>query len=386
MKQNRPNVRVRGYALALVFVGLFGLLFLKTHGDRVRIDRDIDRCSKSTVNTQVCYRDIVSRAVRVLSFRDAQAVFGRIAQDTRLDCHDLAHFFGQMTFFKTGGLPAPIDEQSLYLCANGFWHGFMTAYTWEHKDRPQDIVQLCSAHPEIRHYELNCYHGVGIGSVGDPPDVTTWGNEPLIIANAIGACETIAPMDNARLECASGVFHEIVNDKLAGVFGLPHVNAVDPLAFCETQEKQYVDICIGQLASRLHTFANNDPAQIIPLLAPHIEDPTFLTRMFALALKGLVVSMPEENINALFASCRTLPPQERAACIGGVTDGHLERGVPREQIDKTYALCEAMDNEDRQVCNERLVEFATRSGLPERVRTLCARMATSDYKVGTSCD
>lgn len=386
MKQNRPNVRVKGYVLALVLVGLLGLLFLKTHGDQVRIDRNIDRCADAAGNTSVCYRDIVSDAVRVLSFRDAQAVFGRIAQDTRLDCHDLAHFFGRMTFFKTGGLPASIDEQSLYLCANGFWHGFMTAYTWEHKDRPQDIVKLCSAHPEISHYELNCYHGVGIGSVGDPPDVGTWGNEPLIIANAIGVCETTAPTDNARFECVSGVFHEIVNDKLAGVFGLTHFNAADPLAFCETQEKQYVDICIGQLVSRLHTFANNDPTQFMRLLAPHIEDTTFLASMFALAVKGLVVSMPEENINALFASCRTLTPDGRTACIGGVTDGHLERGVPREQIDKTYVLCEVMDEQDRQVCQERLVQFATRNGLPEMVPTLCARMASSGYKAGISCD
>ncbi len=357
----------------LVFIVVGGIIFLllRLQLERVQIRGEIATCAQAGAQARNCYRDLISQAVRILPFRDAQAVFTQIANDTHQECHDLAHVFGRMTFLKTGKLPSNIDEQSLYLCANGFWHGFMTAYAWEHKDAPQDIVTLCSGHPEVNNFELNCYHGVGIGSVGDPPDVTIWGNESHMITRAIDACRAIAPTDNTRLECVSGVFHEIIIDKLAGAFGFPYFNISDPMEFCEGQEKEYKYICVGQMASQVHIFAKGDPAEFMKLLAGHIEDKTFLLKAFSLSVQGFVSSMQEENIASVFVSCQALLPEDRAACVYGATAGYLARGVPSGQIERVFNLCRGLEEVDKNVCTKQIVQFADDNNACARSHAYC---------------
>lgn len=298
------------------------------------------RCASHVEDRAACYRDVVIEATSRLTFSDAYELFSRVAADTRQDCHDLAHVFGRATYARYRSLPASIDEQSFYVCANGFWHGFMTAFTWAHRDDTQAIRRLCTPRGSMPDFEKNCYHGVGIGSVGDPPDIVLWGDEQAIIAHAVGVCEAVAPTDFMRDECIGGVFHQITDSKLAEEFNLPPFDPRDPLVFCDRQQEAYLPMCAGQLAPRLHFFAAGNLMLVRDMVAAHIANQALRMHTVALAVTGLVNSISEEQFSEVLVVCETLDGEDREACVQGALAGYHLRGISSDRMAQLSELSE----------------------------------------------
>jgi len=60
------------------------------------------------------------------------------------------------------------SQKSLAYCGWGFWHGFMAAYAQGHTDI-SSLNSMCLDLPQELHAQEDCFHGVGIGALGDPP-------------------------------------------------------------------------------------------------------------------------------------------------------------------------------------------------------------------------
>ncbi|MBI3335618.1 MAG: hypothetical protein HY001_03925 [Candidatus Portnoybacteria bacterium] len=184
-----------------------------------------------------------------------EAVF-RLFRNNSLDvqdgiCHTLAHEFGKIALEKYAkGAILPLNQDTSF-CEFGFWHGFMDAFTKKYKHIAlEEIRNVCLKIEEQdksgKNIAWNCWHGLGLAAVSDPPEMDTWGNFRLMAERAFPFCENVALSDSQLSSCIEGVFHAEITYMMYGNYGLAF-NTKSPLLLCQSQHKYYSE-CYAQLA------------------------------------------------------------------------------------------------------------------------------------------
>ncbi len=217
-----------------------------------------------------CQRTAIKQSVKHRNFRLAINLFKRTIKDSPTDCHNLGHEIGRDVYnsLKKKGLIRINDPLSD--CGYGFWHGFMSGVTNDIQNGENlkiDLSRVCQnmlgsntgVYPE-------CYHGFGIGFVGDPPSSDVLGNPDLLVQKATDNCKSITNEPSYLEQCYSGVFHQTLaymQNREYG-FNLPKGDLF--YRFCNKFGDVYQKPCLEQLGPIFATVITNDIAKIVSIV------------------------------------------------------------------------------------------------------------------------
>jgi plastocyanin len=339
---------------------------------------DVDECGAG--DTRVfCGRRFLEKVVSEKGIEAGFAIFKQ--KDILADqnaCHPLAHELGKIAYrYMREKKEVPLSDETAF-CSFGFWHGFMDALTRDGREgnivRARDICMRMEERDALlaRGAAVNCWHGLGLASVGDPPDLDAWGDVNRMTAKAIPFCEEVGTTEAQRSACTEGIFHSEITYMVNQQYGLSF-NLAHPLAFCDAQEK-YKKECYREVAPYF-------PNVIHPML---LADSSFLSkldddthnefiRISTAAWVRYAIATPY-SIDSFVRECEVFQGSEKDACISGVLVGLFNKDEATGYI-PPLTLCgvERLTKEEKQSCYSYF--GATLRGLfaAEERKSMCER-------------
>ncbi len=360
---------------------IYGLQFTPSH--------IVSRCSRAQYR-MVCYTDSINAVMR---HRGLSAAFDVLAAayaadaDFAASCHGNTHDLGNAAYeqyHRTGMIE--LTPKASY-CAYGFYHGFMEALLAQTHDLDEARAFCAFAGRQVPvpagYAEGACYHGIGHG-VTDGSVPSEWGNAEAMAAPGLALCSQVAPTDEWRRRCYSGVFNS-----LALLYRDPKYKLDprhDPFGICglqayDTLEKE---ACYGEMNTLVVFMGHRNLAASLAYTR-FIADAHYrslATRSAADFYVKLSASGSAHISVADLAMCQSLGAPFEDDCIGGLTDGIWEFGQPGRQYEQALALCGSNELPwDRsQACYAHIQESASMLYGPEIIPKICA-LVPDPFKV-----
>lgn len=300
------------------------------------------------------------------------------------ECHQYAHDLGSYAFeahFR--GEKFEISSVAS-ACEYGFWHGFM-AKMIETEDFGKarefcesltaDTAKLASA------LQINCFHGVGIGLIADPPDPKFWGKSPLLAQSVLAYCDDLGETRDQQ-SCYSGVFHAVVQ-MMREKQHLPDLDPQEPFALCFAQAEKYRPECFFQIAPHLAFVTERDLPLTFQLLK-QIPDAESFKNASMIALINFVDQKKSDHADFL-KQCLGAGPELASQCIPALMNSFFSSAAADEAYGKGLALCRGgkLDGNMHSACFAELVESSRRFYNDEKMQEICADLK-KDYS--QACD
>ncbi|HET7098645.1 MAG TPA: hypothetical protein VFI61_00185 [Patescibacteria group bacterium] len=321
-----------------------------------------DSCQnvKSETEKLTCERSVIKKSVEQGNVSLAISFYKDTIKNSTQDCHGLGHEIGRDIYvtLKKRGIVRIGDP--LTGCTYGFWHGFMSGVTNDInngenlKIKLADVCKKMLSRKDVNFYE--CYHGFGLGFVGDPPEYNLWGRPSETVAKGIKSCDNLTPNTEFKDACYAGVFHQTLiymQDKQYK-FELPINNNL--FNFCNKFEKKYQSVCLGQLFPIAISVLNKNIPEIIQLLDANYKniDENTKSEMIYGLVGGKVNRSTDEETRFALTFCFTLPDIYKVSCINGVFTGVMTRTKDGETTAIKYLLemCNTnnLSEENRDEC------------------------------------
>ncbi len=209
------------------------------------------------VSRSGCYRNLIKSVVKRGDLGFAINIYKQGIKDN-LDadgCHLAGHDIGRDVYESLKkDEPVKINDP-MSECGYGFWHGFFSGFSGQvitQEVDKDDLYNLCN---KILGSNLDlalCYHGLGLGFVGDPPDISVWGNSDKTILQGIKMCDRFTYNDDYMYDCYSGVFHQTFSYMKAGLYGLSLPTGEKIFNFCHDFDKKYWASCLNMLSPYMY--------------------------------------------------------------------------------------------------------------------------------------
>ncbi len=369
--------------LVLSFLAIFIIFFpLRSliGGEFVRMR--YSKCSSLTQSKDktICQRKSIKSAVYIGNVSVAVQLFQKSIRNNDEDCHSLGHQVGRDFYeiFRRYGfvrINAPLSE-----CGYGFWHGLMTGFGEDSVSGLVDI-DLKKVCPTILGKRSNiydvCYHGFGIGFVGDPPKIEYWGNPQPLIQNASEKCFEVTQNPLYLEQCYSGVFHQTIgymqNNEYK--FSFPDQNELS--GFCGKFGADKIKPCIEQLGPVMTVVLSQDVPKIVAYIKSKFGwlDTETKLRLLQTVVGGAVHLNNDDDTKKAMVYCFGLEENEVKSCLVGVFGGvkTKTRDGDVAALDYLIDLCNQKEiSEDNQKkCTDFLVSSVKDPILHAEVSKAC---------------
>lgn len=333
---------------------------------------------------EIYFRNVAA----VLPFVDARAVFIDLSTRYQRSCHTFAHDLGKNAYraYLNNELPDIGEEASS--CGYGFWHGFTTAMQVEQGiDASKEFCATLRANSiqQQNINRMNCYHGVGIGLIPDPPPTHMWGNFNALVEPALGFCDGIGGDPLFRERCLTGIYHAMTIYMDLRQYGFSYDE--DSLAICASQDTRYQRECFITVVAALPQATGFDlerTVQIIEEVVPHdlfFEVFEYAAVLFVQAEDSIEVT------GAFIASCASLDSNLRGICINAAINKLYNNGVPGVEYQKVNEFCSSqwIQDTERKSCFDTLVSYAMAVYDVKKVESEVCSAVPLEYREVTPC-
>ncbi len=336
---------------------------------------------------QQCYGDLLERVAAKMGVQKSIEFFKQILLLHPKNCHGLAHILGEITYkqYKEGE-KFSLDEDTLY-CDFGFWHGFMGELAKSNKNNPKEVKKFCQfvssqLSNSASSVESSCYHGVGIGSIEDPPDIKLWGNTDAIIGQSTKLCEVISDNGSQLSSCISGVFHGVIDLMMQNKYKF-FFDKNNPFSLCIGRGDKYQKECFMQLAPKLPHYFNNDLSSLLNSLES--VDNALRYDMIYIAAASLIQNS-DSDIKSHIQSCMRLPQDYQSKCITGSVKGLMDSGEAGKEYVKALEFCKLVSKDsDKKSCFAETVSLSKNIYPKNKLKQVCSSVEVS-YQPEDTCN
>lgn len=305
-----------------------------------------------------CWESLLEKTLNKDGLDEGFKLFRELAQFQPEICHRYAHDLGEYAF-KTYSARKNIQiMQETSYCGYGFWHGFMEkmiAFS-DFEKAKQFCESLTSPTPELLPViRLNCYHGIGIGLISDPPPIKFWGVAQPLIERSLGYCDTIKT-ESLRSYCHSGVFHAIIDYMMAKQYKFD-VDKNNPFALCFEQKEKYRLPCYLQVAPNLMVISDNNLTKAFNFLKK-IPEASELPDISIIALTNFVNQrMLIQDYGEFLHRCRSLGLEILDTCLPALTNSLFATGRPDQEYLKVIDMCNSnyLDDSGKLFCFQKVI-------------------------------
>jgi hypothetical protein len=336
---------------------------------------------------QKCSADLIRK---YLKEGDIEGALNLVSSATRedptgsIDCHSLVHLIGEEAFqyFLTRHDFKISDKASL--CNFGFYHGFMEALLVSGGDLKQasdfcDYVdkQLSS---ESAQTGLQCYHGIGHGSVG-MHDPSVWGDETKMIPPALKLCEDSSKNKDQLYRCTSGVYNGIGNFYTKGEYELD-LREGDPLWICQFQPEEYKESCYGNIAQPVLGLLTGGDLSKAANFVLQIKDTKYIKPTMRYVSEVFASkSVSKEDFNYEIETCKSLREDLRTDCIVGFVIGLVDFGSRKLEHDQAFKFCRSslLSAGEREECFKIALKALAGVNSKDGLKVICG-LVEDQYK------
>lgn len=347
---------------------------------------DINSCNNiKTSQIQQCWSDKLEQIVRQKGVDAALETVDSLYQnqkDFAQTCHALTHQIGKDTFaLYNSGINFKLTTKTAF-CAYGFYHGFMEdlIITTNNLKQAQNFCDYVDQQlkNQAADSKLQCYHGIGHGTVGvHNPNIK--GDEKALIDPALKLCEQVSTTDDQLYRCASGIFNAIAIYYRTGEYSLPF-DKNDPLRLCRQQKDIYKEPCYGNMNTILLWITNNDFAKINKFVEEIPED------KYAIAAEGymggIIAMKYVDNLEPLVTVCRKLQSRLYLPCIKGLAHGLMENGKPGIEYVAAFNFCKTgyLKKMEKDNCMTEVITYLDSMYPADKIKSICADLGTEYQK------
>ena len=308
-------------------------------------------------------------------FAQTLEIFTDISTRYPGSCHTFAHDLGKNAYiaYLEHTLPDNIGPEGSF-CGYGFWHGFTTAM--QAHSGLSATKEFCASlggatNVQLRTNRMNCYHGIGIGLIPDPPPVNLWGVFQPLVDPALAFCDTIPEESSYRERCLTGVFHAMTVYMAQKIYGF--VYDENSLAICSKQAVAYQKTCFNTLVAQLPEFTNFNLEQTVTILQKTVPPLQFLEIFGYAAVIFVNAEASIAEIGHFIEKCDTLSNDFRPICISAVINKLYNNGVPGIEYQKAVAFCSSswMRDTEQTACFQEVISYSVRVYTSEKMAEVC---------------
>jgi len=332
--------------------------------------KSVEECLVSFENnTDYCVSSAIDNALQKDGVEGALRLFDRF-KDLMVDCHELAHRIGEASFeAELNGEKVKYGDITNQ-CTWGFWHGFSTKFAQHVGGDYGEIKKFCNEiDKKLKSNYSNCFHGIGIGLVPDPPNPSIWGNSVAVTAEAVRTCDIAKSNERDYLDCLGGAFHGVISYMRERVYGLK-IDQNDPFKICKAQEGALKKSACYSQTVQLSTLVSEDRIwEYTDIFLNSESDLSFLKdgdEGTYISLMAQVQVPYRKNFKlpvdpkSIFNVCKRIQENYQKNCLSGMALGYIGTGVleDREYLD-AGRLCsfKELSTEESKKCGESLVSF-----------------------------
>jgi hypothetical protein len=309
-------------------------------------------------------------------FKEANTIFEDIAARYPGSCHTFAHDLGKNAYlaYMNNTLPDDIG-QGASSCGYGFWHGFTTAMqTHRGIDAAKEFCASLGGGTDAQMgvNRMNCYHGIGIGLIPDPPPQQLWGEFQTLIDPALAFCDTIIS-DNPffKERCLTGVFHAMTVYMQTEQYGFTFDE--DSLSYCAKQAVEHQSTCFNTLVAALPQFTNFDLERTVAILKESTPA-SLLSEIFTYAAIIFVdAEASAQEAGDFVLECDALDPNFRPLCILAAINKLYNNGVPGIEYIKAVEFCSGdwIETGEKENCFHQVASYSAQVYKAEKMPEVC---------------
>jgi hypothetical protein len=319
---------------------------------------------------EIYYRNITTKE----SFQRAREIFHEITALYPGSCHTFAHDLGKNAYsaYLDGQMPDIDSEASS--CGYGFWHGFTTAMQ---SDRglvaSKEFCSSLGGSTETLQNanRMNCYHGVGIGLIPDPPPDHLYGDFQALVTPALTFCDTVPVEGFYRERCQTGIFHAMTIYMMDELYGLTFTD--DSLSFCAQQRPEHQEACFMTLVAAVPEQSGFELARTVDILRGSVPADLFDRIFLHAAIIFVEAEAPLEETGRFMQTCTSLGDELRPLCLAAVINKLYNNGIPGSEYEKAFSFCSSkwVKEDEHFVCFKDVVAYANNYYAAEKVRIVC---------------
>jgi hypothetical protein len=336
---------------------------------------------------QSCIEIYFKNITKQEAYPQVRAVYEDLAVRYPKSCHNFAHDLGKNAY--TAYLQNTLGEigQEASSCAYGFWHGFTTAMQTDlgFAASKDFCASFNGATKELRVVNrMNCYHGIGIGLIPDPPPPVLWGDLRSVTEPALDFCDAIQGDPLYKERCLTGIFHAMADYMVNGLYGFKLDQ--DTLAYCKVQKQDHQYACFITLVTMIPILTNYDLPQTLTIIQKHSPSQELFFEMFMNAAIMLVdIEWNEEELGDFVQSCDATNKDLRQICIKAVINKLYTDGNPGFEYKKAFEFCRGtwVENTEQRECLTHTINFAKSAYAPEKFAEVCG-LLTEEYRSSIS--
>jgi hypothetical protein len=222
---------------------------------------------------------------------------------------------------------------------------------------------------------INCYHGIGIGLIPDPPRPDEWGNFQRMVDPALNFCDTIQGNPEYKTRCLTGVFHAMTTDMINDQYGLTFDE--NSLAYCAAQKPEHQYVCFITLAPAIPRYTGRDLNRTIATLRKYSPTQDLFLEMFVnAAIMSVDTDAKVEELGNFVEKCEVIETDLRPKCIDAVIDNLYQNGTPGIEYVKVAEFCSGawMHDTEKEACFNESISNANHLYAPEKLVEVCDKI------------
>lgn len=343
-------------------------------------------CEKlnNNVAKQQCWQSLLEEELKSKGLEQGFLLFKKIYAQSPSDCHQYAHSLGEVAYKQYLTIKkVSLSEETDY-CGFGFWHGFMGALMKDNQDNPKkagDFCEYIKNQPNSGNsvaMALNCYHGLGIGLIEDPPNPKVWGNAKAMRSQALKICEQVIGQDGDKLgNCLSGVFHATIDFMLQNKYGLSFDKKA-PFQTCLIEVSKNREPCYLQIASKLYSAAQGNLYKMAGFIQNLPEtDLGLKKRITQLAFFNVVnQNITAQQFSKYLNDCENIFQLNSQDCINGMVRGLFQTAEPGNEYSKVLDICNStlLSEEDKIACMDNVFKYVKNNNSEAKFKQLCQKV------------
>lgn len=310
-----------------------------------------------------------------VEYLQARSIYEDIAARYPNSCHGFAHDLGKNAYKAYLNNTLPEIGQEASSCAYGLWHGFTTAMQADQgfaaaKEFCATFTGATEEKQQIN--RMNCYHGIGIGLVPDPPDPRAWGDFQALVEPGLNFCDTVPGHPDYKLRCLTGVFHATTDYMINNSYGFTYNE--EALANCAAQKPEHQYECFITLVSPLPRLTHNNVEQTVAILKKYSPTSDLFKEMFMnAAIMSVDTKDNVEEFGKFIEECATADAELRSICISAVINNLYANGLPGIEYLKVAEFCSGpwIQNTEQNSCFTEVISYARKMYTPERLAEVC---------------
>lgn len=321
-----------------------------------KVSYELCKRTENSIEKTNCFKNLVKSSVKKGNINYSISLMKETLRNDSGDCHTLAHLLGRDFYssLKNGSLIRINDPMTI--CGYGFWHGFMGEVVAE--NNYEDLSFVCKKMlGENKSLYSECYHGFGLGFVGDPPKQEMWGKTSDTVYQGLKKCEDLTKGGDYSNDCFTGVFHQILSYIKTSEY--KYVLTKEELfSFCMSFEDPYKNSCLLQFAPALSAFTGYSFPKLFDLFDANYSkvEASIRDQMMYTMVAGRVNESSDDETKSYLVYCFERAGVYKTSCIQGLFGGIVLKSKSGEvdAVKKIINMCKSTfsNEEDVNVCLE----------------------------------